>query len=254
MGNILSCRPASYGKYASTAFEHLAKIGVHYVEPGMPAPDQVEDLQSRLAEYGLKAATLQGSCDISHPNIGEEFNTQAEIAARMGVSRIFVSVHAGELDLNVAYERLRAVGDTAAKHGVIVIMETHPDLITNGDVALRTMRGVDHPNIRVNFDTANIYYYNEGVDGIEEMKKILDYIEGVHLKDTNGGYRTWHFPTIGEGIVDFAEVLRLCNSRGFHGPFTIENEGIQGENLTLEQQHARMEQSVRYLRSLGYDA
>ncbi len=253
MANILSCRPASYGKYASTAYEHLSKIGVKYVEPGIPTPEGVDALKAQLEEYGLSAATLQGTCDVSNPDIGEAFNTQAETANRMGTSRIFVSVKSEGLDLSVVYDRLRAVGDTAAKHGVIVIMETHPDMITNADVALQTMKGVDHPNIRVNFDTANIYYYNEGVDGIAELKKILPYVEGVHLKDTNGGYQAWHFPTIGEGIVDYAEVLRLCNARGFYGPFTIENEGIRGENLTLEQQHERMEKSVQYLRNLGYE-
>ena len=253
MANILSCRPGSYGKYASTAYEHLAKIGVKYVEPGMPSKENVQALKADLDRYGLQAATLQGSCDIKNPGIGELFNVQAEAANTMGVTRIFVSVHSAELDLNVVYERLRAVGATAAKHGVTIIMETHPDLITNGDVAMQTMQGVDHPNIRVNFDTANVYYYNEGIDGIAEMKKVLDHIEGVHLKDTNGAYRTWHFPALGDGIVDFAEVLSVCNSRGFSGPFTMEIEGIQGEDLTLEQQQERVAKSVTHLRALGYD-
>ena len=248
MKNILSCKPGSYGKYISTAYEHLAKIGVTHVEIGVPSDEVVKELDS----YGLSIASIAAACDIKNTNIGEDFNATAESTAKVGASRIFVSVHRGEMEAELAYQRLREVGDAAEKHGVIVIMETHPDMITNGDVALQTMKGVDHPNIRVNFDTANIYYYNEGIDGIEEMKKVLDYIEGVHLKDTNGKLRTWHFPTLGEGIVDFGEVLRLLNGRGFHGPFTMEMEGIQGENLTLEQTHERMEKSVEHLRSLGY--
>ena len=248
MKNILSCKPGSYGKYVSTAYEHLAKIGVTHVEIGIPSDEVVKE----LASYGLSIASIGASCDIKNPNIGEDFNSIAEATAKADASRIFVSVHKGEMEAEDVYQRLREVGDTAKKHGVVVIMETHPDMITNGDVALQTMQGVNHPNIRVNFDTANIYYYNEGIDGIEEMKKILDYIEGVHLKDTNGKPHTWHFPTLGEGIADFGEVLRLLNGRGFHGPFTMEMEGIQGENLTLEQTHERMEKSVAYLRSLGY--
>jgi len=251
MKNILSCRPGSYGKYQNIAYEHLAEIGVKYVEYGMPKLEDVPKALEELGKYGLSAASVSGSCDVSKENIAEMFENQAKVAAEMGAMMIFVSVHAGELERDVVYKRLREVGDVAAKFDVIVGMETHPDMITNGDVALQTMQGVNHPNIRVNFDTANIYYYNKGIDGIEEMKKILDYIGGVHLKDTNGEYRTHHFPTLGEGIVDFAKVFELLNARDFYGPFTIENEGIAGENLTLEQTKERMRQSVQHLRDLG---
>lgn len=248
MKNILSCRPGSYGKYQNIAYEHLAEIGMKYVEYGMPKMEDVPKVLDELGKYGLSAASVSGACDVSNEKVAEEFETQAKIAAEMGAMMVFVSVQAGELERQIVYQRLREIGDVAAKYDVIVGMETHPDLITNGDVALKTMKGVDHPNIRVNFDTANIYYYNEDVDGIEEMKKVLDYIGGVHLKDTNGKPKTWYFPTLGEGIVDFAEVFRLLNERDFYGPFTIENEGIRGENLTLEQTKERMRKSVQHLR------
>jgi len=118
-------------------------------------------------------------------------------------------------------------------------------------VGLQTMQGVNHPNIRINFDTANIYYYNKGLNVIEEMKKVLSYIEGVHLKDTKGEYHTWYFPALGEGIVSFKELFQLLNERGFYGPFTMQIEGIQGETVTLEETYARMEKSVQHLRDLG---
>jgi len=47
-------------------------------------------------------------------------------------------------------------------------------------------------------------------------------------------------------------VRELLNARGFYGPFTIEIEGIKGENLTLEQMLERMEKSVQHLRECGY--
>jgi inosose dehydratase len=109
--------------------------------------------------------------------------------------------------------------------------------------------------VRVNFDTANIYYYNEGIDGITELKKILDYVEAVHLKETNGGFKTWYFPTYGDekGIVKFGEVFRLLNGRGFNGPFTMEIEGCQGdaEKRDADAYVKRVTDSVQYLRKLG---
>ena len=43
----------------------------------------------------------------------------------------------------------------------------------NGDIALETMKAVDHPNIRINFDTGNVYYYNHDVTAVAEVQKII---------------------------------------------------------------------------------
>lgn len=251
MENILSCRPATYGPHQNIAYDHLAEIGVKYVEMPIPAPDKVDEALKRLERRGLSAATSQGRLDIQNPNIAQEFEQTAQITRQLGARLVFVSVNAGQLKRSEAYARLRAVGEVCARHGVTVVMETHPDMITNGTVARQTMEGVNHPNIRVNWDTANVYYYNEGIDGVEEMNKTIEYISAVHLKDTNGGYREWYFPALGEGVVDFPKVFRTLNARGFYGPFTMELEGIQGENLTEEGAKERVASSVRYLRSIG---
>jgi sugar phosphate isomerase/epimerase len=250
--NIISCRPMSYGKYQDKAYEHMAKIGIRYVELPMPEPQDIGNIRKELDKHGLSLASLEAPCNLQSKNVSEEFKLPIKVAEELNAKRIFVSVHAGELTKKTAYEKLRGLGNLAAAKGLIVVLETHPDLVTNGDVALKTIKSVDHPNVRINFDTANIYYYNEGVDGVEEMKKILDYIEGVHLKDTNGKPRTWHFPALGEGIVNFSKVRELLNNRSFYGPFTIEIEGIEGESLTLEQTLERMEKSVKHLRKCGF--
>lgn len=252
MKNIISCCPASYGKYRDQAYQHLAKIGVEYVELPIPKLEDIQGVLEELDRHGLSVATIQVACNIQSGNMSDQFKVPLEVAEQMSVKRIFVSVRTGGMEKETAYRRLRILGDLAAQSDVIIILETHPDIVTNGDVGRSTMEGVNHPNIRINFDTANIYYYNEGVNEIEEMMKILDYIEGVHLKDTNGKPGTWYFPTLGEGIVDFEKVREVLNSRGFFGPFTIENEGIKGENLSLEQTLERMDKSVSHLRKCGF--
>ena len=122
---------------------------------------------------------------------------------RWAVKIIFVSVHAGDTDRNAVYNRLRAIGENAEPAGIKVCLETHPDMAHNGEIALETMEAVNHPNICVNFDTGNVYYYNHNVTAVSEVQKVLPHVGAVHLKDTNGGYRTWHFPTLGEGVGRF---------------------------------------------------
>ena len=250
--NIISCRPASYRKFQDKSYEHMAKLGIHHVELPMPKPQDVNKVRKELDKHGLSVASLECPCYIQDENVTTEFRTAIGIAEEFGAKRLFVSVHADKIGREVAYERLRKLGDLAAEKGQVIVLETHPDLVTNGDVGLQTMKGVNHPNVRLNYDTANMYYYNEGIDGMKELKKILNYVEGVHLKDTNGKPKTWYFPALGEGIVDFRKIRELLNGRGFHGPFTIEIEGIEGENLTLAQTLERMEKSVYHLKKCGY--
>ncbi len=248
---IISCRTASYKGFADRAPAHLASLGIRYVEVIAPPPEDVDRLRDSLAEHGLKAATVHGQCDVSHAHCAEQVQAQLPVLDALGSQYLFVSCKAGDTPLDDVYGRLRAAGDVAATANVTIVMETHPDLVTNGDVALKTMQAVDHPNVRVNYDTANVYFYNEGADAVTELKKILAYVAAVHLKETNGAYRTWHFPALGRGIVDFPAIFRVLDNAGFTGPMTLEIEGIEGEPEDERTICDRIAESAGYLRALG---
>lgn len=251
MQNIISIRPPSYGKHQAGAFAHLQQIGIRHVEIDAPPAGQLEQARADLARYGLSAASINGYTSLESPDAAAKLAPALEAAPALGARIVFLSVKAGALPRDVAYARLREIGEAAARHDVTVAVETHPDLAQNGAVALETVQAVDHPNIRINFDPANVHYYNEGVDAVAELRKIAPYVASVHLKDTNGGYRTWHFPALGEGVVDFPAIFRTLNDLGMRGPFTMELEGIQGESLSEEQTQARVAQSLEYLRRIG---
>ena len=251
MKNIIACNLGSYRQFGANAYTHLAEIGLTNVEIGVPADDAVDKLQSDLKAHGLTATSLLGRCDVQSETVVTDFQRTLNIANEMDVKVIFVSVHAGETDKSVVYERLRAIGENAEPLDVKVCLETHPDMAHNGDIALETMKGVNHPNIRINFDTGNVYYYNHDVNAVTEVEKIIDYVGAVHLKDTNGGYRTWHFPTLGEGVVDYKAVFQTLNAAGFYGPFTMELEGIEGENLDEAGVQGRVADSLQHLKDIG---
>jgi sugar phosphate isomerase/epimerase len=251
LNNLLSCNLGSYRRYRDTAYAHLHKIGVRHVEIAAPKPSEADAVTETLGYFGLSASTLMVRGDLQNEKVVDEFLPGLQAAQKMGVKVVFTSLKAGDLPKDTATARLRAIGDAASAHGVTVALETHPDLCENATVSLRTMEAVNHPHIRLNFDTANVYYYNEGVDGVAELRKVAPYVAAVHLKDTNGGYKTWNFPTLGEGVVDYKEVFGVMNAVGMRGPFTMELEGIQGQTLDLKGQHASVEQSVAHLRRIG---
>ena len=251
MANLIACNLNSYRQYRDGAFEHLARIGLNNVEIPCPEREERKAVQLELDRFGLRASSLIIRCEMHADDAVQRFEHSLNTVAEMGVGLVFTSVKTGGIDRDFVYGRLQDIGAAAAERGIVVAMETHPDLITNADVALETMRGVNHHNIRINFDTANVHYYNEDVDAVEQFRRVSDEVAAVHLKDTNGAFQTWHFPALGEGIVDFPAIFEIFASHGRHGPYTLELEGIQGESLTRRDVERRVEQSLDYLRERG---
>jgi L-ribulose-5-phosphate 3-epimerase len=247
--NLLSVNVNSYRKYREGAFAHLERIGVHHVEIPVPGAEELDEVRRQLQEHGLKPASLICPCDLTTD--AELMREKLEIAREMRVRLFFISAKTGELSKPEAYARLRERCTLAEEYDVTLSLETHPPLAENATEARATLHAVGHRRLRWNLDTANLYYYNQNLDAAEQARRGLDLVGSVHLKDTNGSYQCWWFPALGDGVVSFASVFRVLNERAFHGPFTIEIEGIQGEELDEAAVQERVTRSVRHLRDLG---
>jgi L-ribulose-5-phosphate 3-epimerase len=217
----------------------------------VPEPGDLESVRRRLADHGLRASSLQGKCQIAKPDVVDDLRMQIHTCAALGAKYLFLSVKAGDTPRPDVWDRLREIGDRAAQEDVTIVIETHPDLVTNGEVGRQTMESIHHPNVGINFDTGNIYYYNRNTDPVTELTKCIEHVRSVHLKETNGEYETWHFPALGKGVVDFPEIFRTLDARHFDGPFTLELEGIKGLELDEAGQLKMVEDSVEYLRRIG---
>jgi len=251
MANLIACRILSYGQYQDRAWTHLPEIGIRNVEMPIPPAEQRTEIRKKLADNGLTVTSMQSLCDVTLPEAVEIMRPQLEVCVEFGVRYCFLSAKAKDTDRKVIYDRLRAIGEAARSLGVTVVLETHPDLVTNGDVGRQTMQAVDHPNIRINFDTANVYFYNRGITAVGELAKLIDYVATVHLKDSTGKFEEWVFPTLGAGVVDFPEVFRMLNARGFAGPCTMELEGTKGVDFDEAGQLKYIADSATYLRGIG---
>ena len=249
--NMLACRLANYGKFQDAAWAHLPSIGFKYVFMNVPAPQEVPDIKARLNKHGLKLAVIRGNTDLSKSSSVDELAVQCQTCERLGVKYMFLSPKHPGVDKATAYRRLRQAGDAAKKHGVIIALETHPDLGTNGDVHVETMKRINHPNIRVNFDTGNVTFYNHNTNAAAELEKCIEYVATVEFKDHSGGFETWNFPTIGKGVVDFPAVMKILKDHKYAGPVTMEVEGVRGVEMDEEQTKKYIEQSAKHVRTLG---
>ncbi|MBN1672744.1 MAG: sugar phosphate isomerase/epimerase [Kiritimatiellae bacterium] len=250
MQNALSYRIGNPHKPA-IPLARCAALGIPCLEISLGDQADAGAVKQMLAEHGLRASTLTSPCPTADDTLFDVFETKCAQAAALGCDAIFTSVKTGELALEAVYDRLRRVGDIAQRHGVRIGMETHPPLCENGAKAAATLAAVNHPNIGINYDTANVCYYNEGAETVAELRKIAPHVVSVHLKDTMGGFKNGAFPEFGKGIVDFAGVFGLLNARGFFGPFTMELEGKLTSSADPGEQEAHVRACVEHLRGLG---
>ena len=251
MANTISCRTGLFGDVA-TAFEQFPKLGIQHAEVPPPEDGDYAGLAARARDAGVAIATLATSLRLDSDATAHELRPVIDGARGISVPRIFVSVGvpegAGRGDV---IQRLRETAEYAAERDVTLCMETHPPLGTNGDVALATLTEVDCLGLRSNFDTANIYYYNEGTDSVTELKKVAPFVGSVHLKETEGGYHSDHFPALGRGVVDFPAVFRILGEHGFTGPYTLEVEGGAIRGADTEGRLEFLRECVDYLRGIG---
>ena len=275
---IVGCFTNSYGPAGVwVAVERVRRAGIGHVElalrghnfGGLVIPESavitekaddatVESFRDHLARHGVEVSGCNvGGADIRTREGLELTERRIRFAARCFGVAICVT-NAGqpsdEAERTVVVENLRRLGDVAAEHGVTLALETHKGPTQNATAMLALMDEVAHPSVRLNFDTGNIAYYNRGVDPCAELERVKHLVRNVHLKDNRGGFEDWYFPALGEaGAVDFVRVRQILDGVGFNGPYTIEIEGIGGEDEPgIEARHDRVARSVGHLRACGY--
>lgn len=273
---IIACLTSCYGRFGAEAAIHKVRdAGLACIElpirtagfasrAGDPplltdeaTPAEVERVRQLLAKDEVAVASVNAiSGNPLQPQVVRIIRRKLEIAAALGVQKVVIDAGSHETDDErmTLLTHLTEIAEQAHRLGQTVCCETHRGVCQDHRSMLDLMKAVEHPALRLNFDTANILYYNENVFGEVALGKVCQYVKAVHLKDSMGRFGQWYFPALGEGgAVDFVRVLEIMRGVRFPGPYTIEIGGIEGEGeLTLDQYHDRVKRSVKYLKSLGY--
>lgn len=251
MPNILSYR-CGYVTKPQLPLERVARLGIKYLEIVMKEGETAADIKAALEPHGLLVSTIHAHpTPLAEQTFFETFKQASALGKELGARGLFVSIKADQMPLEEVYTRLYDAGEIVAKAGMFIAMETHPDLCENAAKAVETLSQVNHPAFGWNLDTANVYYYNENVEAVEQARLAAKYVRAVHAKDTNGGFKDPGFPNLGEGVVDFAAVGKVLAAVGFDGPYTMELEGIAGKADSVEQMEANVKACADHLRGLG---
>lgn len=121
----------------------------------------------------------------------------------------------------------RSLCDHCAANGQNFVLETGQE---PAEVLMAFIAHVGRPNLKVNFDPANMIMYKSG-DPLAALRLLAPHVVSVHCKDANfpaddaaaDGFLGAECP-LGDGEVDFPAFLRILREIGCHGALCIERE------------------------------
>ena len=250
MPGIISIREGCYGPW-ETAVEYAPKAGIRHLEINVRPLADLEAIAAGAAANGVKILTLSGGVALDNDESIDGLLAMIDACGKLEVPVFFVSASGQALDREVMMARLRNLGDAAQAKGVTLALETHPPFCKNADGMLQTMAEVNHPNVRLNLDTANVFYYNHDLDSADELERVIDYVASLHLKETDGGYESPNFPALGEGVVNFPRIKQILDAADFAGPLTLELEGPVLDGLDIDGKQAIVVKCMEHLRKVG---
>jgi len=278
MSRILSCFSNSFGPLGVwTAAETLKSTGLTHLElalrghnfGGLIIPEEsvvtekADDATARrFVEHLAANNALVSGCNVGGANLltdeGVEITcNRIRFSAKwFGVSICVTGAGQPKNDEEwaVICRNFQKIGNTAADCGITLALETHKGPTQNAAAMLQTLESINHPSVRLNFDTGNIAYYNVGLTPMEELRKVAPLVVNVHVKDNRGGLEDWYFPALGEGgAVDFVQIRETLDAQNYQGAYTVELEGIGGETEPgLEERLNRLRKSYEHLKKCGY--
>ena len=236
---------------AKELVERIQKVGVHYVQLALSPLVKDPEAWKGLADM-FKAAGIQVISGMAE-TIGEDYTSLESIRRTGGivpdanwganwehfqkiveVAKEFniklVTFHAGFVPHepeDPTYHKLRdrmlQLSELFRDNGMNLGLETGQETAPHLKMFLDSL---NCPNVRVNYDPANILLYGNG-DPIKVIETLSGYIVQCHLKDATRTKvpGTWGTEVaVGTGEVDWKQFFTKLNQIGFNGDFSLERE------------------------------
>jgi sugar phosphate isomerase/epimerase len=216
------------------------------------------DLKAMIAEAGLEVEAIAVFGFFRNAQGAELIRRRVDFAEALGATTIVLGCNDASEPASARpryQDLIRGVADYAAPKGIRFALEIQAGMVQNAETALETVQAIDRPNVGINFDAANLLYYNAECDPAAELEAMAPHVLHVHLKDIlRGASQAEHrFPPFGQGEVGFRSVFDILHGVGFTGPFSFEVESYyynEGTDDIGECQKDLLE-SIEHIRSIG---
>ncbi|MBA7518016.1 hypothetical protein ES705_10081 [subsurface metagenome] len=241
----------------------ISRAGFRYVELAtipdiiehiLPRPEKMKYSDVEKILNSCKECNLEIHCIAAHERLMKE-NAVNNFKKVINVAELFdvkyITTGTGEVktkdDIKRFYKEIKILGECAANKNITICLEIHGDWCNNGKIASEIVKRINHPNIKINYDTANAIFYGSTIPE-EDIKYVLPYIGFVHIKDKRGGYKVWDFPALGDGEIDFIRIFKLLEN--YDGPISVEIE-FDGKEHSLQEINEAVKKSHDFLKCYG---
>jgi sugar phosphate isomerase/epimerase len=233
-----------------------------HVIPEEMSQAEWERSRDLVRRAGLNFYGLFGHCSISSDE------DLAKLEKRMRYTRFmggdYIDTNAGPAGTEKRfYKNLARVVDLAEELDLTVCLETHGDMIRTGADGHRLFEKIRSPRIRISYDAANVYFYNEGtVDPAADLQEALPHVGMVHFKGVhhNQDKSEWGFPLIEESVTtpifDYDRFFDVLQDHRYAGMVAIELEGrfrhVKGKGFVIDPVWPEGEVVDKYNRDISY--
>lgn len=256
MGKIALGVNMEFVRHDDKSFEwgvaKAAELGYEYVEPmvhwgrellseagyfhSVSMLDDPYRIRSACRQAGVKLSGLSAHTPLCRPEIGTEYLKQAvRFAAECGAP--VVNTDEGpkpkwttvEEDHTLMRYVLAEVAAVAEPRGILIGLEPHQQYTKTRAGLDRIHALVASPAIGINFDTGNSYLAGE--DPIDWLKHVRDRLIHLHAKDISVQQSDAERGKVtgtpvgcacGDGVINWAEVIRVCKAAPRDIVFSVE--------------------------------
>ena len=183
--------------------------------------------------------TIQATGGFGNPEARSERLTRLQwaIDRTVALGLTDLMLHAGFLPAindpgrSAMLDTLAKAGRMAEEKGVTLAFETGQE---TAELLRTTIDDLQAPNLKVNFDPANMLLYGMG-DPIQAVEILGPDIRSVHVKDANRPTTKGNWGkevSLGQGEVNIPEFIKALKRVGYSGPLMVEREvGDQADRL-----------------------
>jgi len=232
--------------------EWAAKMGYKWVEPmlhtgrelmseagyyhSVSMEDDPHFIKDILDQYGVKASAVSAHCPLMRPEVSILYLQRAiRFAAVLGAPVVNTDESyrpewiADDEIWPVMRYTLKSVLRVAERYGISIGIEPHQAITKTTDGLLKIASLVDHPLLRINYDTGNAYLGGEDVyEGLERVGRRLVH---MHAKDISIEHSDAERGKVtgtpvgcacGDGVVDWVKVAAILRKYEFSGVLSVE--------------------------------
>jgi inosose dehydratase len=195
--------------------------------------DRPDELRGLLDECGLELVSVYTGANFVYreilPDELDKVRRACELAQTFGASRLVVGGGARRASGTRPedYDRLAAalddVVDLAEAHGLTASYHPHLSTIVESPDELAQLL----PRTRIGFCPDTAHLAAGGGDPAALIRQYGDRLVHVHLKDLAG--EAVRFLPLGQGVLDFADILRAVREAGYDDWLVVELDDYDGD-------------------------